>query len=445
MSNTVYIVHCIDTEGPLYEDPNVPFDMIKSIFQIDIEPTKENLTKLQQGVFDLNGRETAVANLLDPHKITTLGSWNEIDDMLEIVTSKQFKNELLDSTGNGWVYNWFCVDHVGFTGLNPRRRDSGYHNIFDHYNRIKKAEDLVQFHFHPIPFSGNFNDSGTQYWGSNLTQILARRVIERKWFPSCFRPGFHTERPDSHWFLEQWIPFDYANQAVKRQDTDQPDLSDGRFGDWRRATTEWEVYHPSHDDYQQKGSCRRWIARCLNMHSRLREINQEDIEEAFIRALNKEDTLLAFTNHDYKNMEFEVGKVRDMIRIVAQKYPTVKFQYVNALEGMRKVLKLTPEPMNLQLTYDEMPGEIGRITVSSNKNIFGPQPFLAIRTLEGKYYWDNFDFQGNEKWTYTFDGNTLYSRSIDKIGIAANSRAGVTEVMLFDVKTKQIEKAVYNI
>ena len=33
-------------------------------------------------------------------------------------------------------------------------------------------------------------------------------------FPRRIVPGFHVIRPDSHWFLEQHIPFDFSNQAV---------------------------------------------------------------------------------------------------------------------------------------------------------------------------------------------------------------------------------------
>ena len=39
----MHIVHCIDTEGPLTEDINETFKRLKVIFQIDIEPSKDNL------------------------------------------------------------------------------------------------------------------------------------------------------------------------------------------------------------------------------------------------------------------------------------------------------------------------------------------------------------------------------------------------------------------
>ena len=63
------------------------------------------------------------------------------------------------------------------------------------------------------------------YLNSNhIYEILARKIIERNWFPTVFRPGINTERPDSHWFLEQWIPFDFGNHRMD-QDTNQIDLA----------------------------------------------------------------------------------------------------------------------------------------------------------------------------------------------------------------------------
>lgn len=448
MENIVYIVHCVDTEGPLYESIEATFQRVENIFGIKIEPTLENLKKLQNKEINLNGLENSIKNLVDEKRIKTNETWNEIDDMLKELLDDNYRKKVVDSYGRGWVYNWFCLDHVGFTGYNPRRRDAGHHNIFDHYQRYYKnvvSDDLIQFHYHPVHFSGNYNNSATAYVNSNnIFEILARKIIDRMWFPAAYRPGFHTERPDSNWFLEQWIPFDYANQAVKGIDTDQPDLGRGRFGDWRRATIEWKIYHPSHDDYQIEGNCRRWIARCLNMEARLRKMNVDDVRDAFERASKGEKTLMSFTNHDFRNMIPEIDKIRNMIEKVSKEYPKVKFKYCNAIEAMRKMADLDVEKidLNVEMKINE---NNGILKVSSNENIFGPQPFLAIKTVEGRYYWDNFDFQNRSQWTYTFDNETIELKCIDKIGIAANSNSGVTEVLVYDVNTNSMKKNILNV
>lgn len=442
----VYIVHCVDTEGPLYESPEVPFSQIKKIFGIDIEPTRENFNKLMNHEIDLNGQEDAVYNLIDPHKAAINGDWDELKKYLEGATSQEFRNKLPDSNGNGWIYNWFCLDHVGFTGENPRRRDPGYHKVFDVYKEMvekQKLGDMIQLHHHPVSHSGDYHACGTAFWGRDtLDGILTRRIIDRNWFPSAYRPGFHTERPDSNWFLEQWIPFDYANQSVKGIDTDQPDLAGGRFGDWRFAPLSWIPYHPDHDDYQKEGNSRRWIARCLNMYARLREITPSDVEDAFAEADQNGTSILSFTDHDFKDMCFDVDRMRELIAKASKKYPDVKFVYSNAVDAMRNCCNIKVEDIGMTCVL-EKEKEI-KLVVKTKNNIFGPQPYLAMKTKDNKYIWDNFDFQRNNEWSYTFDRDSITFDKIVVIGIAANNNCGKTEVCKYQVEDDAWEKVILN-
>jgi len=444
---TVYVVHCIDTEGPLYEGKDVIFEQIRKIFGITIQNTEENYELLKKGKLDCGDKTQGIQTLFEAQKVATKGSWNEIDKMLERITAEKYRKKLPDVVGNGWIYNWFCMDHVGFSGENPRRRDAGHHKIFDHYAELVSSQesgDLIQFHHHPVSFSGNFNDSGTAYWGRDtLNEILARKIIDRQWFPSVYRPEFHTERPDSNWFLEQWIPFDYANQATENEKSNQIDMSNGRFGNWEHAPKEWFPYHPSHDDYQLKGSCRRWITRCLNMRARIRELQQEDVDNAFESASNGQDVILAFTDHDYKDMEGDIDKVRNMISDADKRYEKADFLYADALTAIRRVLKLPDQDIGLsmKLDFERFPT---RMTVTVENPIFGPQPFLAIKTKSGSYYWDNFDFFDKDKWCYTFDNNTFEFNIIEKIGIAANNSYGKTEILWYDCQQQKQLKKILN-
>lgn len=427
---TVFIVHCIDTEGPLHEDFTVPFEQIRNIYGIQIEPSEENLRKLRNGEIDLSGKEIPIRRMIDKQKMSTKGSWEEIEAMLSEISTDRFRSMLPDSKGNGWVYSWFCMDHVGFTGQNPRKRDAGYHKIFDRYMEMTRTQnkgDIVQFHHHPVSLSGNYNDSGTAFWGTgNLNQILSRKIIERQWFPVAFRPGFHTERPDSHWFLEQWIPFDYGNQSYEIEEHEQKDMSEGRFGDWRHAPAEWYPYHPSYSDYQSKGTCKRWITRCLNMYARMRQITQEEVDKAFRSAAQENNCILAFTDHDYKDMIFDISRVRELIKKSAEKYKDIQFEYCDAVTAMRKCLNLADKNIGLMAEIKD-----SRLIVTSDNNIFGAQPFLALRDKYNNYYWDNFDFVAENVWAYTFDNNTIRLSKVDVIGVAANNAYGKCEILTF--------------
>src|SRR3569833_595736 len=162
----VYIVHCIDTEGPLHESLTATFERLRDIFHLEWEPSETTLRKLQAGTLDLNGIEAAVQRVVDPHLLAYNDTWDKVDAMLARIMSEEFRKRLPDSAGEGWVYNWFCVDHVDYD-VNPRRRDMGYHNVFEHYSWLLKqniqCRDGLHFHYHPHSFSREAHRSATHW------------------------------------------------------------------------------------------------------------------------------------------------------------------------------------------------------------------------------------------------------------------------------------------
>lgn len=440
---TVYVVHCIDTEGPLYESLTATFERLRALFGLDLEPGEETLAQLQAGTLDLDGLEKAVQKVVDPQLINYNDTWDKVDEMLKELLCPSFRNQMVDESGEGWIYNWFCVDHVDYD-VNPRRRPMGYHLIFDHYRSILRRtgsdQDGLHFHFHPHPFSREAHRSATHWWAASdaLYQVLSRRVIDRRWFPAVNRPGFHITRPDSHWFLEQYVPFDYANQATATvaDESAQSDLGNGRFGDWRRAPENWAPYHPSHDDYQVPGDCRRWIARCLNVGTRYKLLKEEDVRQAFEEAQEGRPVVLAFTNHDFRDMRPDVAHVRKLLRSVAPDFPGVSFKFAKAAEAMRQALDLKREPpCELEMEIHEQDGA-HMLRVSSETPTFGPQPWLAIKTKAGSYHHDNFDIdEPFRAWQYVFDDHTFSIDNIEAVGAAANNAYGITTVATMNPET----------
>lgn len=441
----VYIVHCIDTEGPLYETLEATFERLRNIFEIEIEPTEENLRKLQEERISLGGKEKEVSKALDNSLLSTFRNFSDIEKMLQKLNGKAFREGLLDSSGKGWVCSWFCMEHVGFQGENPRMRVAGWHSIYDWYvNKIEYSlGDIVGWHYHPLPVNGDYNACGVNYVGSgNVFEILARNVIDRQFFPAIYRPGFHTERPDSHWLLEQWIPFDYANQSVlENVQYEQRDMKNGRLGNWVGAPTSWEPYHPDYADYRKKGDCKRVIARCLNMNTRMRNITPEDFEQAFAEAESGESQLVSFTDHDFRDICYDVDLMRKMLTEVIYKYPEVQFEFCNALEGMRKYFNLEAASCNLSV---ELQNERKCMSITADKNIFGTQPFFCVKLFGGRYVWSNLDFIDDNKWSFTFDRDSVELDQIEKIGIAANSTSGVTDIIVIEIRTGAIQRKVLN-
>ena len=435
----VYFVHCVDTEGPLYESLTAKFQRVKDIFNISVKPSKENLKKLKLAKIPLKGKEKKIASVLSSHLTNYNSDWSKINNMISRIFSRKFRNSHKDSFGKSWVFNWHCLDHVGYK-TNPRRRTLGYHKISDYYTKVlkkyKNYEDKIHWHFHPMSTYNEAHRCATSYANSpELYQILCRKIIERNFFPSVFRAGFQAERPDSNLFLEQWIPFDITNMSTRdNKDLDLSlDFKLGRSGDWRRAPKEWNIYHPSHDDYQTPGNCRRWIGRALNVLNRIASINQREIDNAFIQAQKKGYALVGFASHDFRDLEYEVKYLNNLIKRSFKKFKNVEYKFCEAKYAFAKIAKLKEKtkikPLQFKIKYYKKSKEdFARLAVIVTQgDVFGPQPFLAIKTKKGRFINDNFDFSSNKKiWHYAFHSDTISINDISIIGIAANDKLGNT-------------------
>lgn len=432
LDNLVMIVHSIDTEGPLQESVEATFERLEHLFGVSGLPkTKETLNQLKAKAIALDGKEDRVAELLSDHSLSYKNTWEEIDEMLNRIMAAEFRNALPDSFGNGWVYNWHCLDHVGFE-VNPRQRDLGYHKVFDHYNAVLRAKpncpDALHYHFHYISTYREAHKCATSFLNSapEFLEVLCRRIIERGWFPQVARAGFQAERPDMHWFLEQWIPYDLSSMALDDSSAldELTDFRNGRSGNWRKAPADWSLYHPSHDDYQVPGNCRRWIGRALNVLSRTGTLTEHEVDKAFARAATGKPTILGISGHDWRDLGTEVDFVRSLISTVAPRYPGVKFAYCEAVEAFRKATEANDDHLELDVTLNETPAnDVPSLDITTSVGaVFGPQPFLAIETMSGRFIHDNLDFDIQDGvWHYAFHSDTLPLSDVKSIGIAANN------------------------
>lgn len=431
MIPTLHVVHCIDTEGPLDEDLSATFKRIKDLFGLDIPPSVDTLAALQRKALPLGGLEQEVAAVISPQLLSYNRDWPQVHQMLDEAMSADFRTRLLDDTGQGWVYSWHCVDHVGYTD-NPRHKDLGYGKIFHAYRQklleTASTHDEINWHFHPLSLTRNPLAAATSFANSmdQLLALISRRILDERWFPTTNRPGFHSERPDANAFLEQWIPFDYANQACDFDSGSQQDTQLGRFGDWRRAPHNWIGYHPSHDDYQVPGACRRWIFRCLNVGTRLRQLSMKDVRAAFADARQHGSAILAFADHDYRDIRPDVEQVRAMLQQVRPEFPEVRFQFSGAEAAAQAHIAATEPDRVTQPPQFDLRLEGQRLHVELRAgSLFGPQPFLAIKHVDQRYFHDNLDvIEPDRHWTYVFDDQTLTLPEIEHLGVGAAGTCG---------------------
>ncbi len=438
---TLHVVHCIDTEGPLDETLEATFERLNALFGIRLEPSEDVLRSLQNQKLPLDGLEAAVAAVVSPQLLTYNRTWTDLRSMLVEALSPEFRRRIVDDEGQGWVYSWHCVDHLGYSE-NPRNKDLGYGKIFRFYRSILQqtgcSSDEINWHFHPLSLTRKPLAAATSYANAMplLLEILARRVLDELWFPTTSRPGFHAERPDSHAFLEQWIPFDYANQACSNPANAQSDTQLGRFGDWRRAPTDWLGYQPDHDDYQRPGHCRRWIFRCLNVGTRLRSLTLPDVIQAFEDARKKGSAILAFADHDYRDLRLDVETVRSFLQQVRPQFPDVHLRFSGAEAAARShLINMHPQLANQHKPVFKLDLEQNRLFVRLMRgSLFGPQPFLALQDQDGRYYHDNLDvIDPNERWTYVFDEQTLLVEELTKVGVGGAGSCGGYGVAVIDL------------
>ena len=100
MNKVVHVVHCVDTEGPLFESIEAKFERLGQIFGISgIDQTYDNFEKLRRGELDLGGKEELVKQVFSSHLSNYMETWGDLDDMLDRAMSESFRAKVTDSFG----------------------------------------------------------------------------------------------------------------------------------------------------------------------------------------------------------------------------------------------------------------------------------------------------------------------------------------------------------
>ena len=426
-------MHCVDAEGPMSESLNDTFLRLKEVFGYEIEPTRDNLFKIQKMELDAiikEERET-IAEYFSQKNLEYLSNWQTIEDELNEIDRQRI--QFLDDLGNNWALTFFCVDHINYSS-NPRNKFYGLGGIHSYYEkrvRNSKFNDEIQWHYHPKSISQNAIGLGSSFDNSlaEIHQILSHRILEFEYFPTCYRPGFHAEGQDTNLFLEQWIPFDFANQRYSEASISQiAKLS--LFANWTDAPPNWKAYHPSVRNVQEVGNLNRWIFRCLNIGSRHQNISEEHVEKAFIDATDNGSSVLSVTNHDYRAMTSDIKNLHNKIVETKKRYRNVKVIYSSAQYAAIR---------NLGLSEIEDP-EIS-VDVSNNRiviklvrgNLFSIQPYLAIKTKKENYLHDNLTPVECNVWKYDLTKDFIEKSEIEKIAIAyigENGKAHIRKISI---------------
>ena len=194
------VVHLVDTEGPLDEKIETTFERLYNDYDINLEPTKENLKIIQNGEGLPDNIREVIMKKYSAHRMETNRNWDDVTKMCHRLFNEDWRGKFTDSFGNPYIINWCCVDFLGFKE-NPRARQMGPNIIFKYYdkwiNDRAMIKDKLYWHYHPVAFSRSAHHSGTSlnHLPYHYTS-LCHRILDCHDFPAVFRPGYHTERTD---------------------------------------------------------------------------------------------------------------------------------------------------------------------------------------------------------------------------------------------------------
>lgn len=308
----------------------------------------------------------------DPGDAELLATWELVDAAVDKLFDDRFRRADPDPGGGFLRFGWFFLTWTGFV-TNPRSRALGYNVVRDHYlerwgRRITALGDEQCWHYHHPSETGAANEWGLDWaFSDEHDRILSRQLLERDWWPVCFRAGGTIMDPVSSRWVDSWFPVDYSNRAP---------LSVPGLVDWAPGVAEWALYHPDVEDFRRPGAGRRRMARCLDLHTRLHTLDEADVEQAFARAEAGEPAILAVFDHDYRDIAARLDGFRAQVHGVAARHPSVDWRYAAPVEAVRAALDV-PRPRRLAL---EAAVTDQSVHVWSSETIFQSMPWLAVRT-----------------------------------------------------------------
>lgn len=112
------------------------------------------------------------------------------------------------------------------------------------------------------------------------------------------------------------------------------------------------------------------------------------------------------------------------------------------VQVIKRKEKINLKPIKFKLKFfKKTRKDYARIQIIVTQGeVFGPQPFLAIKTKNGRFIHDNLDFTAKKKiWNYAFYENTIPIKDVSLVGVAANDRLGNTFIKKFKIQKNLVK------
>jgi len=356
----------------------------------------------------------------DPNNSEILKDWNHVDPAMDKLFTDEFRYRYKDSLGNNFKIGWFFLTWTGFK-TNPRKRDFGYHKIRDHYRErwgefIDSYGDEECWHYHHPPKSGVGNEWSDDWLSSSeYRNIISRQIIDRSWFPICFRAGGTIMDASLSQWVDKWFPFDYSNRAPLKF----PEM------DWSDGINSWQPYTPDPIYFKEEGTGKRHMARCMDLLTGTSILRDEDILQAFEEASSNGKAIISVFDHDYRDIEKRILDFLKKLKTFKNDFRDVDLEYMTPSEAIIQYINYDEED-KLKL---EIKSSKDKYNITVNKKIHQIYPWIAVQDHNGKVEQleDKIKIISDTSWEVPMK-NLM---SAQKIGVAASCKNGETDVLLF--------------
>lgn len=374
MRNNVYIVFCMDTEGPCD----------------------------------------------DPSNNELLNTWPKVDTAMDKLFSDDFRFKHPDADGEPLKIGWFFLTWSGFSS-NPRGRDMGPHKIRDHYlerwgSEIGRYADEEAWHYHHPPLSGVGNEWNTDWSTSKQYEtIINENIMERRFFPVSYRAGGTIHSVESSNWIDTWFPFDYSNRTpVSAVEVD-----------WSQGVSEWRPYRPCLLDFTQPGNGRRSMVRTLDLVTREKSISETDIREAFELADSEGAAILSVFDHDYRDIADRVETFLRSVNRIAREFPNVDIRYRTPTSAVVDYFGRASEPGELLIESAIYKGEVA---IWTSEPIYQSIPWVVLEFEDGsrEHLVDGVRQTSSTTWRF----NLPKTPEVRAYGLAASTSAGQSAVLI---------------
>ena len=220
---------------------------------------------------------------------------------------------------------------------------------------------------------------------------------------------------------------DYSNRVSHRSEYTE-NINDFN---WYGAPSHWGYYHPSRENLLEPGMMRRYVVRCVDLRSRLHDLQRWEVEEAFKLSieLNK-PVILSYFSHDHRDMRPETQYAIELTKSVSEEYG-VPFEWSDAKNALQESAGL--RPTIIEIGFENKDDNMLMITFKDM--IYQKNPFVYTRDAASNIRYHKLDLEYVPNCPYYLARTYLkIDPSFVQVGVACTSMSGDKSIKIMDLK-----------